>query len=59
MADKVLQQAALRMGFDYALDLPSAIEGTKMHKENLTVNLIPAGGYICSLLTGGFRLMDT
>jgi nickel-dependent lactate racemase len=58
VADKVLQQAALRMGFGYAPDLPSAIEGTKMQWENPTVHIIPAGGYIFPLITGGFRLMD-
>ena len=57
VADEVLREAALRMGFDYAPDLPSAIKGTKKQKENLTVNLIPAGGYIFPLLTGGFHLM--
>jgi hypothetical protein len=57
VADEVLREAALRMGFDYAPDLPSAIKGTRKQKENLTVNLIPAGGYIFPLLTGGFRLM--
>jgi nickel-dependent lactate racemase len=59
IADKVLQQAALRMGFNYAPDLLSAIEGEKMQRENPTVNIIPAGGYIFPLVTEGFRLMDT
>lgn len=57
VAGEVLREAALRMGFEYAPDLPSAIEGTKKRKENLTVNIIPAGGYIFPLLTGGFHLM--
>jgi nickel-dependent lactate racemase len=58
VADKVLQQAAVRMGFDYAPDLPGAIEEMKRQKENLTVNILPAGGYIFPLLTEGFRLME-
>jgi nickel-dependent lactate racemase len=58
VADEVLREAALRMGFDYAPDLPSAIERTKKQEGRLTVNLIPAGGYIFPLLAGGFRLLD-
>lgn len=57
VADEVLRKAASRMGFEYAPDLPNAIEGTKKRKENLTVNIIPAGGYIFPLLTDGFHLM--
>ena len=59
IADKMLRQAALRMGFDYALDLSSAVQGMKMQRGNPTVNIIPAGGYIFPLVTEGFRLMDT
>ena len=59
VADEVLREAALRMGFDYAPDLLGAIQETKKQKENLTVNLIPAGGYIFPLIRGGFRLMGS
>lgn len=58
VADEMFRDAAFRMGFDYAPDLPSAIEGVKRRKGSLTVNLIPAGGYIFPLVRSGFRLMD-
>jgi len=58
VGDEVLRQAALGMGFDYALDLPSAIEVVKIERKSPTVNIIPAGGYIFPLLMEEFRLID-
>jgi len=58
VADRILQEAAGRMGFDYASDLSVAIEKERWQKKKATVNLIPAGGYVFPMVKEEFRLID-
>jgi lactate racemase len=58
VADRILQEAAGRMGFDYASDLSVAIEKERWHRKKATVNLIPAGGYVFPIVEEEFRLID-
>jgi len=58
VADRILQEAAGRMGFEYASDLSVAIEKERWQKKSATVNIIPSGGYIFPIIKEGFRLID-
>jgi len=58
VADRILQEAAGRMGFDYAPDLSVAIEKERLHRKTATVNLVPAGGYVFPMVKEAFRLID-
>ena len=58
IADKILQEASGRMGFDYASDLSVAIEKERWQRKTATVNLIPAGGYVFPMVKEEFRLID-
>ncbi len=58
VADKMLQEAAGRMGFDYASNLSMAIEKERLQRKTATVNLIPAGGYVFPMMKEAFRLVD-
>jgi nickel-dependent lactate racemase len=58
LADKVLKNAAGMLGFEYAPDLPTAIEKEKERKKNPTVNVIPAGGYVFPIVSEPFHLID-
>jgi lactate racemase len=58
IADKILQEAAGRMGFEYASDLSVAIEKERWRRKTATVNLIPAGGYVFPMVKEEFRLID-
>ncbi len=57
MSDKVLENAARKMGFESAPDLPAAIEKEKKRMEKATVSIIPAGGYVFPILPEPFHLI--
>jgi nickel-dependent lactate racemase len=59
MSDKVLENAARKMGFEYAPDLLTAIEEEIRRKEKATVNVIPAGGYVFPILAEPFHLIGS
>jgi hypothetical protein len=54
VADRILQEAAGQMGFDYAPDLSVAIEKERLQRKTATVNLIPAGGYVFPIVKEAF-----
>jgi len=58
VADRILQEAAGQIGFDYASDLSMAIEKERWQRKTATVNLIPAGGYVFPMAKEAFRLVD-
>jgi hypothetical protein len=57
MSDKVLENAAAKMGFEYAPDLLTAIEEEEKRKKKATVNVIPAGGYVFPIVSEPFHLI--
>jgi hypothetical protein len=57
VADRLLEDAARRMGFDYAEDLPAALAAEAQKRPNATVNVIPAGGYVYPVVSQPFRLI--
>ncbi len=58
VADRLMEDAAGRMGFDYAEELPAALADEARKKPRATVNVIPAGGYVYPVVSRPFRLID-
>ena len=58
VADRLIEDAARRMGFEYAEDLPAALAAEARKRPNAFVNVIPAGGYVYPMLRQPFRLID-
>jgi len=57
VSNRILAEAAARMGFEYAPDLSVAIERERLRRERTTVNVIPAGGYVFPLIEEPFQLI--
>jgi len=57
LSDRVLENAAAKMGFEYTPDLRTAIEEEKRRKKKATVNVIPAGGYVFPIISEPFHLI--
>ena len=54
VADRMVEDAARRMGFAYAEDLRAALAAEARERTNATVNVIPAGGYVYPMTPSRF-----
>jgi hypothetical protein len=57
VADRLAEDGARRMGFDYEEDLPAALAAEARKRPNAAVNVIPAGGYVYPMVSEPFRLI--